>query len=397
MPDSDGTELPPNWTFSGSFAAFADRTLDVTLPKALHVTTRILGDEDEPVPGAQISIPRFSYWFPLETFGELTGVQSRADALTLTTDANGEAFYVEFDGTQPTSGVAARVRPPLDSGYDALTFAPDFNRFDLLDVQHVHDTTAPTIAFAQSPDGSNGWWSGRPASVHVTASDPRIDTLSCTVDGVAPRRLGVVSGSGTLEAVLTIRGEGRHPIACAAADRSGNRTSESTAALIDLTNPGAPTLAADRVPDYAGGGGWYADTVTVTATDAGDPLLADGSAGSGVDPGSVPAPQTFTTTGRHVVVASVSDVAGNGSRTTRLSIRVDADAPTTTLSCPATVRLGARANASWDDDDAGSGLVGPNHGRVALDTATPGSHAVGHTATDRVGHTATSSCSFEVL
>ena len=42
----------------------------MTLPKALHVTTRILGDEDEPVPGAEISIPRFSFFFPLDTFGE---------------------------------------------------------------------------------------------------------------------------------------------------------------------------------------------------------------------------------------------------------------------------------------------------------------------------------------
>ncbi|HEV7773130.1 MAG TPA: carboxypeptidase-like regulatory domain-containing protein [Conexibacter sp.] len=398
QPEADGTELPPNWTFSGRFGAYADRTLDVTLPKALHVTTRILGDEDEPVPGTVISIPRFSYWFPLDTFGELTDVQARADPLTRTTDANGEAFYVEFDGTQPTFGVAARISPPVDSGYDARLFAPEFNRFDLLDVEHVHDSHAPTIAYSQSPDGALGWWSGRPASVHVTANDPRIDTLACTVDGVAPRRLGVVSGTGTLSADLTVRGEGRHPIACTATDRSDHSTSESTAALIDLTNPGASALTADRAPDYAGGGGWYADTVTVTAIDTGDPLLADGSAGSGVDPGSVPAPQTFTTSGRHVVSATVADIAGNVSRTTRLSVRVDADAPMTTLTCPArAVSLGARANASWDDDDAGSGLVGPNHGRVALDTTTLGSHTIDHTATDRVGHTTTSSCSYEVV
>ncbi len=397
MPGAAAVALPPNWVLTGRFSALADRTLDVTLPQALNVTTRILGDEDEPVPGTQLLIPRFSYFFPLETYGELTNVQLRVDALTRTTDASGEAQYVEFDGTQPTNGVAARATPPADSGYDILLYAPSFNRFDLLDVEHVHDTQAPAIAFAQSPDGANGWWSGRPASVRVTASDGRIDTLACTVDGVAPRRLGVVSGPGSLSADLTVRGEGRHAIACTATDRSGNRTSESTAALIDLTNPLAPALAADRSPDYAGGGGWWADAVTVTATDSGDPLLADGSAGSGVDPGSVPAPQTFATSGRHVASASVSDVAGNASRVARLAVRVDADAPATTLGCPATVRLGARANATWDDDDAESGLVGDRHGRVALDTTTPGSHTVDHTATDRVGHTTTSSCSYEVV
>lgn len=398
QPDSDGTELPPNWTFSGRFAAFADRTLDVTLPKALHVTTRILGDEDEPVPGAQISIPRFSYFFPLETFGELTDVQSRADPLTLTTDANGEALYVEFDGTQPTSGVAARVRPPADSGYDARLFQPDFNRFDLLDVEHVHDSTAPTIAFAQSPDGVNGWWSGRPASVHVTASDPRIDTLTCTIDGASPRRLAITPGTGTLEADLTIRGEGRHPISCTATDRSDNVDTETTAALIDLHRPNAPSLTADRAPDYAGGGGWYADTVTVTTTGNGDPLLADVSAGSGVDPASIPAPQTFSTSGRHVASASVADVAGNVSGTARLAVKVDADVPTSALTCPAgDVRLGARASARFRDHDDDSGLVGPGSGRQALDTSAAGTFTVEHTATDNVGHTTTSSCGYHVV
>lgn len=398
QPTSDGSELPPDWTFSGRFAAYADRTLDVTLPKALHVTTRVLGDEDEPVPGTTVAIPRFSYWFPLDTFGGLRDVQSRADPLTLTTDANGEASYTEFDGTQPTFGVAGRLGPPPASGYDARIFQPEFNRFDLLDVEHVHDSQAPTIVHSQSPDGANGWWSGRPASVHVTAIDPRIDTLACTVDGVSPRRGASATGPGTLETDLTIRDEGRHPIACTATDRSGNATSESTAALIDLTNPAAPTLAADRAPDFTGiTGDWWADTVTVTAIDNGDPLLADGSLGSGVDPRSVPAPQTFATSGRYVASAGVADVAGNASRTTRLNVRVDADAPTTTLTCPAgAVSLGARANASWDDADASSGLVGDRHGRVALDTSTPGDHTVEHTATDHVGHVATSSCTYHV-
>ena len=315
-------------------------------------------------------------------------MQVRADPVTLTTDANGEAVYAEFDGTQPTNGVAARIVPPAESGYRLTLFEPSFNRFDLLDVEHVHDSSVPTVAFTQSPDGANGWWSGRPASVHVTASDARIDALACTVDGVAPRRLDVVAGTGTLWTDLTIRDEGRHAISCTAVDRSGNRATAGTVALIDLTNPLTPTLAADRAPEAAGGG-WWADTVTVTATDNGDPLLADGSAGSGVDLASVPAPQTFATSGRHVVAATVADLAGNVSRTARLAVRVDADPPRTTLRCPASVRLGASASATWDDDDAESGLAGTHHGSVTLDTATPGTHLASHTATDDVGHMAT--------
>lgn len=398
MPEALAAGLPANWRLQGTFSAYADRPLDVTLPRTDPITVRVLGEQDEPVPDALLELPGFSFWTQLDAYGELTRVQLWSDPRSPTTDANGEALHAVFHGTQETFGRPSLVRPPADSGYGAQTFMLAYSVADPVVVVHVTDRAAPAIVFSQSPDGANGWWSGRPASVHVTASDPRIDTLACTVDGVAPRRLGLTSGAGTLEADLTIRDEGRHPIGCTATDRSANSTTETAAALIDLTNPNPPTLTADRAPDFTGvTGDWWADTVTVTATGAGDPLLADGSAGSGVDPGSVPAPQTFATSGRQVASASVSDVAGNVSRATRLTVRVDADAPTTTLRCPATVRLGARANASWDDADADSGLAGPNHGRVALDSSTLGTHSAEHTAADHVGHATTSSCSYTVV
>ena len=44
--------------------------------------------------------------------------------------------------------------------------------------------------------------------------------------------------------------------------------------VVDQTPPNPPTASADRAPDYAGGGGWYKDTVTVSFADNGDPLLA---------------------------------------------------------------------------------------------------------------------------
>ena len=52
-----------------------------------------------------------------------------------------------------------------------------------------------------------------------------------------------------------------------------------------------------REPDYAGKGGWYKDTVTVSFTANGDPTLADGSSGSGVEPATLTAPETFNTSG----------------------------------------------------------------------------------------------------
>jgi hypothetical protein len=260
------------------------------------------------------------------------------------------------------------------------------------------DRAAPAIAYSQANDGANGWWIHSPTTVHITATDLNIgSTLTCTVDGVA-RRLTIASGPTTRETDLTIRGEGRHTVSCAAADTLGHSRHQDEPTLIDLKVPRAPSLAADRPADYSGNGGWFADTVTVTTTGNGDPLLADGSLGSGVDPSSVPAPQTFTTSGSRVASARVADVAGHLSTTTRLTIKVDADPPTSVLTCPAAdVTLGSRSNARWSDTDGQSGLAGTATGTIALDTSTLGTHTVQHTATDHVEHAATSRCDYHVV
>ncbi len=261
------------------------------------------------------------------------------------------------------------------------------------------DRAAPAIAYTQANDGANGWWVHSPATIHVTATDLNIgSTLTCTVDGVA-RRLTIVSGPTTRGADIIVRGEGRHTVSCTAADTLGHSGTTTGAVLIDLKVPRAPSLAADRAPDYTGGSGsWYTDTVTVTATGNGDPALADGSAGSGVDPNSIPAPQAFTTSGSHVASATVADIAGHQSGTTRLTVKVDADPPTTTLVCPAAdVAAGSRSNARWKDADGQSGLAGTATGTIALDTSTLGTHTAQHIASDHVGHTARSSCDYHVV
>src|SRR5437763_17210428 len=52
---------------------------------------------------------------------------------------------------------------------------------------------------------------------------------------------------------------------------------------VDNSAPNAPTLKADRSPDYAGGGGWYKDSVTVTTTANGDPKIGRASCRERVD------------------------------------------------------------------------------------------------------------------
>jgi lysophospholipase L1-like esterase len=166
---------------------------------------------------------------------------------------------------------------------------------------------------------------------------------------------------------------------------------------VDQTAPNAPTLTADRSPDFAGGGGWYKDSVTLTAAGNGDPLLADGSPGSGVDPASVPAPVTYATSGLFTDAATVMDLAGNTSNPTSLSVQVDATAPSLSVTCPSTVLLNGKANASVVASDGQSGLAENPSGTVSIFTTTVGPKTVTETATDNVGHSTTRSCTTNVV
>src|ERR1035438_4720226 len=116
--------------------------------------------------------------------------------------------------------------------------------------------------------------------------------------------------------------------------------------VVDLTPPAPPTAAADRAPDYAGGGGWYRDGVVVSFAGNGAPTLADGSPGSGVNPASLPATQTYTADGSHTACATVSDNAGNQSAPGCVTVLLDATAPTLQITCPATTLLGSNATAT---------------------------------------------------
>ncbi len=164
--------------------------------------------------------------------------------------------------------------------------------------------------------------------------------------------------------------------------------------VVDESAPAAPTVSPDRAPDYAGGGGWYKDTVGVSFTDNGDPALVDGSPGSGVDPASIPATQTFATDGPHTASGTVSDLVGNQSATGSAAVQVDASAPNLQLSCPAPVPIGtAGVKATVTATDGQSGLASDPSGTVAINTSTAGTKTVTRTAVDNVGHQTTGSCS----
>jgi hypothetical protein len=166
---------------------------------------------------------------------------------------------------------------------------------------------------------------------------------------------------------------------------------------VDRTAPAAPTLSPDRGADYAGGGGWYANTVTVSASDSGDPALADGSAGSGVDLTTLPSPVTHSATGTYTDTATARDAVGNQSSQTSLTVQVDATVPSLGVTCPSAVLLNAAGvHATIAASDGESGLVSDPSGSPAIDTSTVGAKTTTRTVADNVGHSATRSCTTQV-
>jgi hypothetical protein len=172
---------------------------------------------------------------------------------------------------------------------------------------------------------------------------------------------------------------------------------ELTGVVVDESAPNPPSISADRAPDFAGNGGWYKDSVTVSFAENGDPLLSDGSPGSGVNPASVPAPQTFSTDGSHTAEGTVTDNAGNVSAPAGLTVQVDSSAPVIEVSCPAPVPLGASGvSATVVASDGQSGLASDPSGSVPINTSKAGPQTVTRTAVDNVGHETTGSCTVMV-
>jgi hypothetical protein len=166
--------------------------------------------------------------------------------------------------------------------------------------------------------------------------------------------------------------------------------------VVDRSPPNAPTATPDRAPDYAGGGGWYKDTVTVSFNSNGDPLLADGSPGSGVNPATLSEPQTFNTDGSHEASGTVADNVGNVSTPGTLTVQVDVSPPTVEVSCPSSAPVGSKANATITASDGQSGLATDPSGTVPINTSKAGPQTTEATATDNVGHSASDSCTTQV-
>ncbi len=132
-------------------------------------------------------------------------------------------------------------------------------------------------------------------------------------------------------------------------------------------------------------------------TDNGDPLLSDGSLGSGVNPATLSSPETFTTDGSHTACGMVSDNVGNTSELGCLTVQVDATPPSVEVNCPVMVSIGAAGvDATVVASDGQSGLAVDPSGSVPINTSKAGPVTVTRTAIDNVGHETTAACTTEV-
>ncbi len=387
------------FALEGAFTVTGDRTLTVRLPPAVSLSVRALGSGGRGVADVAVWTPFTSV---TGSFGDLGGGTLTAYPADATTDAGGLAVVSLFAGAAAEAGRTGHLSPPTGSGYEFSQFSlPPLDRDASIDVQLAGGPVdaGPQIDLAVAPEPlvRGDWWSVSRVAVQVTASDDDgVASLACSVDGVA-RTFTQTRTATTRSGTFYVNTEGRHTAACTALDGAGRTASRERAVNLDLKNPAAPTASPDRPADNVVYG-WWRDSVTVSFGDNGDPPLADGSAGSGVDPGSVPAPVTYDRSGTFTASGTVTDRAGRVSSAGRATVKVDADAPTSTLTCPANpVTLGAGASARWQDADGQSGLPNGSAGTVALDTSSIGSFAAWHTAVDRVGHETVSSCRYQVV
>jgi hypothetical protein len=252
---------------------------------------------------------------------------------------------------------------------------------------------APRLASGSTPNDNGvftlSWEASPPLSglTYTLQHENASESWSTVASGLTSAEYAFTSGAPEGEGTWSYR---------VIADAEGGESAPSTASspvVVDETAPSAPSVTADRAPDYAGGGGWYKDSVTVSFTAGVDPLLSDGSEGSGVNPATVPAPETFDTDGAHEASGAEADFAGNVSATASLTVQVDATAPSLSISCPATAQVGqSGVQATIAASDGQSGLASDPSGTVPIDTSKAGSVTIERTAVDNVGHTTTSSC-----
>lgn len=381
---------PSSWRFWTGSGWSADP------PDSTSILTGVADADVIPTGDGYVLLAQQQGYFPsLEIYAYRSsspvGPWSAPDLLTtIPTPEAGVFTYGAMPHPEFTDGDSLLIGYSVNSfGAGAVYANAGEYRPRFLAIPFPRDADAPRIT-ADATTGAGAYrafeWTRGPVTVsfHCSAAN------GATVVSLTPPQTLSDDGSGQVV-------EGR------CADSAGRAsTARFGPVRIDSASPSAPNVSVGGAPELAAGadGGWYRDGVTVSFSPpaAADPAPPDGTLASGVAAGSIPSPQTLSTSGRHVVEGSVSDRAGNRSASAALTLNVDADPPHVTMACPARVSAGHRAVATWTASDAESGLTSAAGGAVALDTRHAGPQtAQSPPAADRVGHVAQAGCAYAVV
>ena len=162
---------------------------------------------------------------------------------------------------------------------------------------------------------------------------------------------------------------------------------------VDLDAPSAPNATTNPANPVANSGGFFKDTVNVSYSGSND------VGPSGV--ASYTATQTFNTSGTNTYSGTATDTAGNVSNATTGQVKVDKDAPTFS-SCPSAgpflVNSGLKSVGPISASDGSESGVDAATSTLSgsVDTSSTGTKSVSFTAKDKVGHSATKQCTYNV-
>jgi hypothetical protein len=313
--------------------------------------------------------PNRAGWYKSSVTNEF----STSDALSGLADSSRASFQKSSGASEEGSAVTIASGEVVDEAGNVAQ-STDSKPFKI-------DKTAPSLRVVGPTSQPNpaGWYNN-----DVTINFSVSDALSGLADQGQASFPKTIDSEG--DAVTISSGD--------VADQAGNvaRSKKAGSFKIDKSKPQAnySKSTEDTIGD------WYKDSVTVSYDGSTDPDLADGSAGSGI--AGYTAAQLFDTSGMHEYSGKAMDTAGNESLATTGRVQVDATAPWVTIKdCPSGLVARNRAvNISVFTTDTHSGLVSDPSGQVALDTRTAGTRTKTVTVKDKVDHSYTDTCSYEV-
>jgi hypothetical protein len=287
------------------------------------------------------------------------GLNASTTAATLTTDSTG----LDSDGL----GLETVECSYTDGGGATETASATYT---------IQDPSAPVIGHTlnpATPDGSNGWYKGN-VSLTWNVSEPQSPN-SLVKTGCDDQNITADQAPTTYS--------------CSATSSGGSAGPVDVTIKRDGSAPNAPTATTNPASPVANSGDFFADTVTVSyggSTDVGPSGVA-----------SYTADQTFNTSGTHDYSGTATDNAGNESAATTGQVKVDADDPTfgNCQGGPFLVNSGMQS-VSINASDGESGIASASTLSGSVNTSTTGTKTFTFTAKDKVGHSVTKDCTYNV-